>query len=124
MYFGDFNNEKDVCRDFAIDSVDGVIVFAAYDNENYEGSADVIFVKDGKLFHVSGSHCSCYGLEDQWKPEEMPIEALRHVVENGQYGPMHSHKEGLLSLFDVLEELNLEGAKPETVQLALKLAYG
>lgn len=124
MYFGQFNNTADVCKEFQINGVDGVIVFAAYDIDGYEGSAEVIFVKEGHLYQVSGSHCSCYGLEDQWKPEEMPIEALRHVVENGKYGILHDYKEGLLSLLDVLVELNLEGAKPETVQLALKLAYG
>jgi hypothetical protein len=124
MYYGDFSNTEDVCRAFDIGYVDGVIVFAAYEIDGYEGSADVLYIKDGKIYHVTGSHCSCYGLENQWSPDEMPIEALRHVVENGSYGIMHDHKEGLLSLLEVLHELNLEGAKPETVQMALKLVYG
>lgn len=29
------------------------------------------------LFEVSGSHCSCYGFEDQWKPEPTTREYLK-----------------------------------------------
>jgi hypothetical protein len=36
----------------------------------------VIFEKDGKLWEVNGSHCSCYGLEGQWQPEETTWEAI------------------------------------------------
>lgn len=53
------------------------ILFAVYKTESYEGSALVIFAKDGKLFEVNGSHCSCNGLEEQWSPEETSLEALR-----------------------------------------------
>lgn len=52
------------------------IIYAEYENEYYEGSAFVIFEKDGKVFEVNGSHCSCYGLEGQWEPEETTVEAL------------------------------------------------
>lgn len=52
-------------------------VFAIYDTPPYEGYADVLFSEDGKeIFHASGSHCSCFGLEGQWKPEQMPVEAI------------------------------------------------
>lgn len=32
--------------------------------------------KTGKYYEVFGSHCSCYGFEDQWEPEETTIEYL------------------------------------------------
>jgi|SRR5579862_192258 len=31
----------------------------------------------GALFEVSGSHCSCYGFEDQWTPESTTLEYLK-----------------------------------------------
>jgi hypothetical protein len=46
------------------------ILLASYTYENYEGDAFVLFRRDGKLYEVNGGHCSCYGLEGQWKPEE------------------------------------------------------
>ena len=52
------------------------IIAATYDTGNYEGSAMVVFRKEGKLYEVHGSHCSCYGLEDNWNPEETSYEAL------------------------------------------------
>lgn len=37
----------------------------------------------GKLFEVHGSHCSCYGFEGQFTPEETTIEALQHRAKDG-----------------------------------------
>ncbi len=80
MYLGNFTNREDLMSNFNIsdaDLEDVRILFAAYENESYEGYAMVIFSKDGKLYEVNGSHCSCYGLEDQWKPEETNLEVLK-----------------------------------------------
>jgi hypothetical protein len=44
------------------------------------------FEKNGILYEVSGSHCSCYGLEDQWEPEETSIESLEHRYKEGHLG--------------------------------------
>ena len=62
------------------------ILFASYSYYCYSGHAFVLFERDGKLFEVNGSHCSCYGLEGQWKPEETTIEALEHRLLNGSLG--------------------------------------
>jgi hypothetical protein len=43
---------------------------------SYCGSAITVWEKDGKLFEANGSHCSCFGLEDQWSPEETTWLAL------------------------------------------------
>lgn len=123
MFYGEFSNEGDVCKEFQIDSVDGVIIFAAYEIDGYEGSADVIYVSNGKFFHVSGSHCSCYGLENQWEPEEMPVEALKHVIQKG-YGPLRNLAGPLADALEYIETLNLEGASPHAIQVAAKLAFG
>ena len=52
------------------------VLLASYTYEDYGGSAFVLFKKDGKLWEVNGSHCSCHGLEGQWEPEETTPEAL------------------------------------------------
>lgn len=80
MYFGIFESKQDIAYQFQIDLAsieDCNILYASYDCESYEGSALVIFSKGDKLYEVSGSHCSCMGLEDQWSPEETSLEALR-----------------------------------------------
>jgi len=80
MYFGNFSDKEGLMASFEIQESDleGCrILFAAYENESYEGYAMVIFAKDGKLYEVNGSHCSCHGLEGQWTPEETSLEALK-----------------------------------------------
>jgi hypothetical protein len=53
------------------------ILYAVYDGGGYDGWARVIFVgKDGKIYEAGGSHCSCYGLEDQWDPDEVEWEQV------------------------------------------------
>ena len=52
------------------------ILFATYTYEDYSGFAYVLFQRDGKLYEVVASHCSCYGLEEQWEPEETTVEAV------------------------------------------------
>ncbi len=62
------------------------ILLASYGTPSYEGYAFVLFRRDGKLWEVNGSHCSCYGLEGQWEPEETTVEALRHRLDEGTLG--------------------------------------
>ena len=58
--------------DAPTDALDGAtLLAAAYTYEDYSGSAYVLFERDGKLWCVNGGHCSCYGLEGQWTPEEV-----------------------------------------------------
>ena len=59
------------------------ILFAVYKTEPHEGSALVVFMRDGKLYEVKSTLCSCYspcyGLENQWNPKETSLEALRMI---------------------------------------------
>lgn len=59
------------------------IVFAYYDHEDYEGSAFVLFKQGRKFYEVYGGHCSCYGLEGQWEPEETSVKELKLRMEKG-----------------------------------------
>ena len=62
------------------------ILLAAYQYEAYSGEAFVLFRRDGKLYEVNGGHCSCYGLEGQWEPEETTLAALTHRAQKGDLG--------------------------------------
>lgn len=78
-YYDLFDGAGDVISQFSApaDALDNATVhYAEYSYEDYSGSAIVIFERDGKLFEVNGGHCSCYGLEGQWEPEETSWEAI------------------------------------------------
>ena len=64
------------------------ILFASYTQTHSicEGKAWVLLEKEGKLFEVNGSHCSCYGLEGQWEPKQVSLEQLKHRLEKGDLG--------------------------------------
>lgn len=79
MYLNNFSNNADIISQFEApaDALDGAeVLLAWYGDGSYWGDSFVLFRKDGKLFEVNGSHCSCYGLEGQWEPEETTVEAL------------------------------------------------
>ena len=40
--------------------------------------------KEGKLYEVHGSHCSCFGFEDQFTLQESSIEALKFRVDRAE----------------------------------------
>lgn len=87
VYVDMFSNASDVFVQFAVPADDNIqICFAEYnDPDGYSGYAMVIYydVKQKKYFEVYGSHCSCYGLEDQWTPEELKFEALELRFKEG-----------------------------------------
>ncbi|CDP50688.1 hypothetical protein [Devosia sp. DBB001] len=96
-------------NDFEIDleAIAGAdILFAQYEIDGYEGSAYVLFSRDGKLFEVVGGHCSCDGLEGQWEPEEVAAEALRHRLMSGEYFSAINAKDTLLRIVDGLSASN------------------
>lgn len=68
------------------------VLLASYGRPMCSGYAFVLFERDGKLYEVNGSHCSCYGLEDQWDPEETTVEALRHRLDIGNLGNERSEE--------------------------------
>lgn len=91
MYLNDWKEggKEQLIDAFVIEEsvLDGCnILLASYEYECYEGDAFVLYEKDGKLFEVNGSHCSCYELEEQWKPEETAKEALLKRINDGSLG--------------------------------------
>ena len=90
--FRDFDGSRYSCRDDIPPSSenpaykDVEILLASYGAPSYEGHAFVLFRRDGVLWEVNASHCSCYGLEDQWCPEETSVAALRYRLDHGSLG--------------------------------------
>ena len=78
-YLGLFTSVEDVWNEFSItkeDVKDREIVFAFYEQGSYDGSAQVLIYRKKKLYEISSSHCSCYGLEGTWAPQEVTWEQL------------------------------------------------
>lgn len=75
--FGDEYDDGPTTEDIKAQLDGAEILVASYMNEGYSGSAFVLYRKDGKLYEVNGSHCSCYGLEGQWGPEETTATVLK-----------------------------------------------
>ena len=107
VYHGVWDEQEEMLKDFEINEseLDGCnILFAFYGFESYEGSAFVFYEKGGKLYEVNGSHCSCYGLEDQWSPEETTWEALRHILDKGsKFYILDDDKDALGVLMELVE---------------------
>jgi hypothetical protein len=88
-YLGCWACKEDVERDFNLSEGElknVKIIVACYEQPSYEGYAFVLFKQGRKYYEVNGSHCSCYGLEGQWTPEETSLEEIRHRVEKGDLG--------------------------------------
>ncbi len=80
---------KEMMRDFEIkddDLAGAEVLLASYGCGSYCGDAFVLFRKDGQLYEVNGSHCSCYGLEGNWSPSPVTVEELKHRLEKGELG--------------------------------------
>jgi hypothetical protein len=90
VYLELFNNRTDVEQSYEVELSDNIeIILAWYEYESYSGCSIVIYrdKEDGKLYEVNASHCSCYGLEGQWIPEETTLEALKMRVFNEEIQP-------------------------------------
>ena len=83
------------------------VLLASYGTDNYTGDAFVLFrnTKDGQLYENHGSHCSCYGLEGQWKPEICDLESLRHRLKQGSLGCSYSGNEFNSELSEILDRI-------------------
>jgi hypothetical protein len=111
MFIG-FDNWKDVSDQFTgtyswsdtkptpIPEPEEVIV-ANYETASYEGHALVVFRNGEKFYTVDGSHCSCYGLEGQWEPEEYDTpELLLAALKKASYNAEpYNHVIGFLEAY-------------------------
>lgn len=98
MFLNDWKDGgiDEMISDFEI-SVDTLehaeVLLASYGREHgYDGGAFVLYRESGKLYEVNAGHCSCYGLEEQWEPEETDKEALLHRLDEGDLGEDGDHR--------------------------------
>lgn len=71
VYLDNFGKWEDAQNEYKMSVPEpDEVIFAHYSYEDYSGSSNVLYRNGRKYYMVSGGHCSCYGLEDQWKPEE------------------------------------------------------
>ncbi len=109
VYLHRWSSGDDVERDFEVTlSSDIEILFASYGGGSYEGDAFLLYRQDGKLYEVNGSHCSCYGLEGQWEPEETTIAAIEDRIINGNLGH-DSENRFAVKLADLLKRIKEVG---------------
>ncbi len=83
-YYESFSSRNDILEQFEITSKElekCIILFASYAEGSYEGDSFVLFKKGRDLYEVNAGHCSCYGLEGQWKPELTSWAALEQRKE-------------------------------------------
>jgi len=88
MYVEEFKNNEDVADQYAGYHQEeekqrilkllneSTVYLAYYGHGSYDGTSLVIFEHNGILYEVNASHCSCYGLEGQWAPEETNWKAI------------------------------------------------
>lgn len=92
VFLNNFDSQESVFGNFEITAIEGIkVLFASYGGACYEGDAWVLFSKDQKLYEVSGSHCSCHGLEGQWEPEEVNLEELKNRLIKRTFGGSSDH---------------------------------
>ena len=90
-------------KEFEIDDSDledVEIIYAQYETGCYEGSCVVLFKKEGKLFLIEASHCSCYGLEDQWDAVEITEKSLKKEIDARKFYLLDESQEFINFCYD------------------------
>lgn len=86
VYQGSFGSWSDVCSYFdEVIAEPDQVIYAIYDQPPYEGYADVIYRVGDRFYWAHGSHCSCYGLEEQWAPIEYSQHELVAALARGNH---------------------------------------
>jgi hypothetical protein len=119
MYSGCWSDKSEVASNFNVELGDNIdIIFAHYsgygtpDSSDYEMWARVLFADTAqtpvRLYEVHGSHCSCYGLEDQWKPDAVSIQNIVSDLRTGKaWGDEVVHSRLRAAMIARFPELNI-----------------
>jgi len=85
LFLGDYSKSsyedvvQDIIYNYQIERMiidEYQIIIAILNNYGYEEDSYFLLEKNGRLYENFGSHCSCYGFENQFNPEETQIEYL------------------------------------------------
>jgi len=118
-YRNDFASWADVQEQFQMNEPEpDEVIFADYSYEDYEGWAEVLYRRGPAYFYVSGSHCSCWGLEGQWEPEAYVLATLILATERacdhpGRYSFLGSVAQDLLPALRARAQASSDTAKSE-----------
>lgn len=64
------------------------IIVSATTYEDYQGIGLTVYCHEGVCYEVNSSHCSCFGHEGQWEPEEIKVGELlsrKNYVSHGTW---------------------------------------
>ncbi len=71
----------------ALENMEVLIAYESVGSWGCDSTSFFLFKdKDGKLYEVHGSHCSCYGFEGQFRLEESDAKALKFRAKGKNYG--------------------------------------
>lgn len=88
-YYGWFDNWASVQSNYNMNEAEPDEVHLAdyedWPDIGYNGDSMVIYRRGSKWYLNMGGHCSCYGLEDQWSPDEYDTleQAIRGIGVSG-----------------------------------------
>lgn len=76
-----YSTEKEILefirREFCNAEIGDIDIISVYlDDDPYGANLHCIFVENGELWEVEAWHCSCYGFEDEWKPQKTYVNYL------------------------------------------------
>ena len=84
-YSGDEMSIESVAK--LLDNLDVLIAYESVGSWGCDSSSFFLFKdKEGKLYEMHGSHCSCYGFEDQFRLEETESKALWYRMNQSKRG--------------------------------------
>ncbi len=73
-----FSNWTDVQQQYRMSEPEpDEVIYAGYNNGGDYSADSIVLYRNGDKYYLNtGSHCSCYGLENQWDPEEYDLQTL------------------------------------------------
>jgi hypothetical protein len=81
-----FDDWKDIQEQFEMDDPEpDEVLYASYEREYYEGWSNVVYRIGDKFYKNYAAHCSCYGLEGQWEPEDYSAELFVKAYEKSKW---------------------------------------
>lgn len=94
-----------------------IILIASCNSYEYEEDSYFLLLSkiDGKLYENHASHCSCYGFEEQFEPEETNIPYLLSDKANFGYGLENKRNEIQGFLVGFLRYLKIEQIKERLI---------
>lgn len=86
-------------------------LYCVYEIDGYEGSSKVYTENNGRLMFNESWHCSCYGLEGMWRPEEYIPDQLRRLMESTLEYTLKPTEEFAQYVYDIYDQNGIRKGK-------------